>query len=73
MREWLACDASDAVWLVNRSDPIAMKNHEMREVWNLVKDGTMVEIRPTNGEIKNTPASAQAAAWANENNRVRLV
>lgn len=25
---------------------IAMKNHEMREVWNLVKDGTMVEIRP---------------------------
>ena len=25
---------------------IAMKNHEMREGWNLVKDGTMVEIRP---------------------------
>ena len=25
---------------------IAMKNSEMREVWNLVKDGTMVEIRP---------------------------
>ena len=25
---------------------IAMKNHEMREVWNLVPDGTMVEIRP---------------------------
>ena len=25
---------------------IAMKNNEMREVWNLVKDGTMVEIRP---------------------------
>ena len=25
---------------------IAMKNYEMREVWNLVKDGTMVEIRP---------------------------
>ena len=25
---------------------IAMKNYEMREVWNLTKDGTMVEIRP---------------------------
>lgn len=25
---------------------IAMKNYEMREVWNLVKDGTLVEIRP---------------------------
>ena len=25
---------------------IAMKNNEMREVWNLVQDGTMVEIRP---------------------------
>ena len=25
---------------------IAMKNYEMREVWNMVKDGTMVEIRP---------------------------
>ena len=25
---------------------IAMKNYEMREVWNLVQDGTMVEIRP---------------------------
>ncbi|WP_300726464.1 L,D-transpeptidase family protein [Pseudomonas sp.] len=25
---------------------IAMKNYEMREVWNLVKDGTMIEIRP---------------------------
>ena len=25
---------------------IAMKNVEMREVWNLTKDGTMVEIRP---------------------------
>ena len=25
---------------------IAMKNHEMREVWSLVPDGTMVEIRP---------------------------
>ncbi|MDB6143155.1 MAG: hypothetical protein JWP80_2199 [Pseudomonas sp.] len=25
---------------------IAMKNTDMREVWNLVKDGTMVEIRP---------------------------
>ena len=22
---WLACDASDTVWLVNRSDPIASK------------------------------------------------
>jgi len=25
---------------------IAMKNYEMREGWNMVKDGTMVEIRP---------------------------
>ena len=25
---------------------IAMKNYEMRVVWNLTKDGTMVEIRP---------------------------
>jgi len=25
---------------------IAMKNGDMREVWNLVKDGTMIEIRP---------------------------
>ena len=25
---------------------IAMKNYEMREVWTLTKDGTMVEIRP---------------------------
>ena len=25
---------------------IAMKNSEMREVWSLVKNGTMVEIRP---------------------------
>jgi murein L,D-transpeptidase YafK len=25
---------------------IAMKNYEMREVWSMVKDGTMVEIRP---------------------------
>jgi murein L,D-transpeptidase YafK len=25
---------------------IALKNTDMREVWNLVKDGTMVEIRP---------------------------
>jgi len=25
---------------------IAMKNYEMREVWNMGKDGTMVEIRP---------------------------
>ncbi|WP_131652586.1 L,D-transpeptidase family protein [Pseudomonas taetrolens] len=25
---------------------IAMKNYEMREVWNLTKDGTMIEIRP---------------------------
>ena len=25
---------------------IAMKNYEMREVWSLVKDGTLVEIRP---------------------------
>ncbi len=25
---------------------IAMKNYEMREVWNMVKNGTMVEIRP---------------------------
>ena len=25
---------------------IAMKNYEMREVWNLVPDGTMIEIRP---------------------------
>ena len=25
---------------------IAMKNYEMREVWNLAKDGTLVEIRP---------------------------
>ena len=25
---------------------IAMKNYEMREVWNMVKDGTVVEIRP---------------------------
>ncbi len=25
---------------------IALKNAEMREVWNLVKDGTLIEIRP---------------------------
>ena len=25
---------------------IAMKNGDMREVWGLVKDGTMIEIRP---------------------------
>ena len=25
---------------------IAMRNVDMREVWNLVKDGTMIEIRP---------------------------
>lgn len=25
---------------------IAMKNADMREVWNLVKDGTLIEIRP---------------------------
>ncbi len=25
---------------------IALKNNDMREVWNLVKDGTMIEIRP---------------------------
>jgi murein L,D-transpeptidase YafK len=25
---------------------IAMNNSDMREVWNLVKDGTMIEIRP---------------------------
>ena len=25
---------------------IAMTNNDMREVWNLVKDGTMIEIRP---------------------------
>lgn len=25
---------------------IALKNDDMREVWNLVKDGTMIEIRP---------------------------
>jgi len=25
---------------------IAMKNDDMREVWSLVKDGTMIEIRP---------------------------
>ena len=25
---------------------IALKNSEMREVWNLVKDGTLIEIRP---------------------------
>jgi murein L,D-transpeptidase YafK len=25
---------------------IAMKNTDMREVWSLVKDGTMIEIRP---------------------------
>jgi murein L,D-transpeptidase YafK len=25
---------------------IAMKNTDMREVWNLVKDGTLIEIRP---------------------------
>ena len=25
---------------------IAMKNSDMREVWGLVKDGTMIEIRP---------------------------
>ncbi|PLP90861.1 hypothetical protein CYD26_13535 [Pseudomonas sp. FFUP_PS_473] len=25
---------------------IAMKNADMREVWSLVKDGTMIEIRP---------------------------
>ncbi|MCU1728279.1 L,D-transpeptidase family protein [Pseudomonas sp. 7P_10.2_Bac1] len=25
---------------------IAMKNYEMREVWSMVKDGTLVEIRP---------------------------
>lgn len=25
---------------------IAMRNHDMREVWSLVKDGTLIEIRP---------------------------
>src|SRR5450830_1383100 len=30
-------------------------------------------MRPTKGEIRNTPASAQATAWANENSSVRLV
>jgi murein L,D-transpeptidase YafK len=25
---------------------IALKNSDMREVWNLVKDGTLIEIRP---------------------------
>ena len=25
---------------------IAMKNDDMREVWSLVKDGTLIEIRP---------------------------
>lgn len=25
---------------------IALKNNDMQEVWNLVKDGTMIEIRP---------------------------
>ncbi|WNW11550.1 L,D-transpeptidase family protein [Pseudomonas sp. DTU_2021_1001937_2_SI_NGA_ILE_001] len=25
---------------------IAMKNNDMREVWDLVKDGTLIEIRP---------------------------
>jgi len=25
---------------------IAMKNSDIREVWDLVKDGTMIEIRP---------------------------
>ena len=25
---------------------IAMKNDDMREVWNLVRDGTLIEIRP---------------------------
>lgn len=25
---------------------VAMKNTDMREVWNLVKDGTLIEIRP---------------------------
>ncbi|CSC94499.1 Uncharacterised protein [Vibrio cholerae] len=29
-------------------------------------------IRPTNGEIRNTPASAHARACAKENSRVRL-
>ena len=30
------------------------------------------KILPTNGEIKVTPASAHATAWANENKRVKL-
>ena len=25
---------------------IALKNSDMREVWSLVKDGTLIEIRP---------------------------
>ena len=25
---------------------IAMRNMDMREIWNLVPDGTMIEIRP---------------------------
>jgi murein L,D-transpeptidase YafK len=25
---------------------MAMRNRDMREVWNLVPDGTMIEIRP---------------------------
>ena len=25
---------------------IALKNDDMREIWNLVKDGTLIEIRP---------------------------
>ena len=29
-------------------------------------------MRPTKGEIRNTPASAQATAWAKENSSVRL-
>ncbi|MNN91646.1 L,D-transpeptidase catalytic domain [compost metagenome] len=25
---------------------IAMKNADMREIWSLVRDGTLIEIRP---------------------------
>ncbi|WP_252275658.1 L,D-transpeptidase family protein [Pseudomonas subflava] len=37
-------------WFFNTLDwtegCIAMRNTDMREVWNLVKDGTLIEIRP---------------------------
>ena len=43
-------DAEYPEWFFNTLDwtngCIAMTNPDMREVWSLVKDGTLIEIRP---------------------------